>query len=57
MAARQPQVAACVDLGKEWLNRRLGFITKPVLPSGMFVLSIPTNLAGLNQKTPAIPSA
>jgi hypothetical protein len=43
-------------LGKQWLNRRPGFVTKPVLVR--HVRSVhPANLADLNQKTPAIPTA
>jgi hypothetical protein len=46
---------AGVDLGKERLNRRPGFVTKHTLIG--HVRSVhPANLAGLNQKIPAIPT-
>jgi hypothetical protein len=47
---------ARVDLGKEWLNRHPGFVAKPVLVRHIRSVH-PANLAGLNQKTPAIPVA
>jgi hypothetical protein len=47
---------AGVDLGKKWLNRRPGFVTKPVLVRRVRSVH-PVDPAGLNLKIPAIPSA
>jgi hypothetical protein len=51
-------VPACagVDLGKQWLNRRPGFIAKPVFVRHARSVH-PANLDGLNRKTGAIPRA
>ena len=56
MIRRSMPACAGIDRGKERLNRRPGFVSKQVFIRDVGSVH-PANLAGLNQKNQAIPSA